>query len=95
MKLCRFGKNQLGVVDTEAGTVRDVSAVLKLLPAQRYPLPRGDLLIANLPKIKAAAAKLAKRAKAIPLSKVKLLAPGTLPKTEFKAKRVRDTRAKS
>ena len=75
MKLCRFGKNQIGVVDAEAGTVRDVSGVLKLLPAVRYPVPRGDLLIANLPKIKAAAAKLAKRAKPIPLAKVKLLAP--------------------
>ena len=75
MKLCRFGKNQIGVVDAEAGVVRDVSGVLKLLPAVRYPVPRGDLLIANLPKIKAAAAKLAKRAKPIPLAKVKLLAP--------------------
>lgn len=75
MKLCRFGKNQIGVVDAEAGVVRDVSGVLKLLPAARYPLPRGDLLIANLPKIKAAAAKLAKRAKPVPLAKVKLLAP--------------------
>ena len=75
MKLCRFGKNQIGVVDAEAGVVRDVSGVLKLLPAARYPLPRGDLLIANLPKIKAAAAKLAKRAKPISLAKVKLLAP--------------------
>lgn len=75
MKLCRFGKNQIGVVDAEAGVVRDVSGVLKLLPAARYPLPRADLLIANLPKIKTAAAKLAKRAKPIPLAKVKLLAP--------------------
>lgn len=75
MKLCRFGKNQIGLVDAEAGVVRDVSGVLKLLPAVRYPVPRGDLLIANLPKIKAAAAKLAKRAKPIPLAKVKLLAP--------------------
>ncbi len=75
MKLCRFGKNQIGVVDAEAGVVRDVSGVLKLLPAVRYPVPRGDLLVANLPKIKAAAAKLAKRAKPIPLAKVKLLAP--------------------
>lgn len=75
MKLCRFGKNRIGVVDLEAGVVRDVSGVLKLLPAARYPLPRTDLLVANLPKVKAAAAKLAKRAKPIPLSKVKLLAP--------------------
>ncbi len=75
MKLCRFGKNQIGVVDAEAGVVRDVSGVLKLLPTARYPLPRGDLLIANLPKIKAAAAKLAKRAKPVPLARVKLLAP--------------------
>jgi 2-keto-4-pentenoate hydratase/2-oxohepta-3-ene-1,7-dioic acid hydratase in catechol pathway len=49
--------------------------VLKLLPAARYPLPRADQLIANLPKVKTAAAKLAKRAKPIPLAKVKLLAP--------------------
>jgi 2-keto-4-pentenoate hydratase/2-oxohepta-3-ene-1,7-dioic acid hydratase in catechol pathway len=75
MKLCRFGKNQIGVVDAEAGVVRDVSGVLKLLPAARYPLPRADQLIANLPKVKTAAAKLAKRAKPIPLAKVKLLAP--------------------
>ena len=75
MKLCRFGKNQLGVVDTAAGTVRDVSGALKLIPAARYPFPRGDQLIANLPKIRAQAAKLAKRAKPIPLSKVKLLPP--------------------
>ena len=61
MKLCRFGKNQLGVVDTAAGTVRDVSGALKLIPAARYPFPRGDQLIANLPKIRAQAAKLAKR----------------------------------
>jgi 2-keto-4-pentenoate hydratase/2-oxohepta-3-ene-1,7-dioic acid hydratase in catechol pathway len=75
MKLCRFGKNQIGLVDLEAGVVRDVSGVLRLLPAARYPLPRADQLVANLPKIKAAAARLAKRAKAIPLAKVKLLAP--------------------
>jgi 2-keto-4-pentenoate hydratase/2-oxohepta-3-ene-1,7-dioic acid hydratase in catechol pathway len=75
MKICRFGKNQLGLVDLEAGVVRDVSAALKVLPAVRYPVPRGDLLVANLPKIRAAAAKLAKRAKIIQLSRVKFLAP--------------------
>jgi 2-keto-4-pentenoate hydratase/2-oxohepta-3-ene-1,7-dioic acid hydratase in catechol pathway len=55
--------------------VRDVSGVLKLLPAARYPLPRADQLNATLPTVKTAAAKLAKRAKPIPLAKVKLLAP--------------------
>lgn len=75
MKLCRYGNNQLGVVDLEAGVVRDVSRALNVLPAAKYPLPRADQLIANLPKVKATAAKLAKRAKPVPLSRVKLLSP--------------------
>ena len=75
MRFCRFGDNRLGVYDPATDTVADVSAALKLLPAQSYPLPRHDLFIANLPKIKAEAKRLLKRAKKTPLSKVKLLAP--------------------
>jgi 2,4-didehydro-3-deoxy-L-rhamnonate hydrolase len=75
MKLCRFGEDCLGVVDLQTETIADVSAALKLLPAQRYPLPNHDLLIANLPKIKAQAKRLAPRAKKIPLARAKLLAP--------------------
>ena len=47
MKICRFDGGRLGVV--HAGEVYDVSAVLDRLPPQRYPLPRGDLLVAALP----------------------------------------------
>ena len=75
MRLCRFGEDRLGVVDPKAETIADVSAALKLLPAQRYPLPNHDLLIANLAKIKAEAKRLAPRAKKMPLGKAKLLAP--------------------
>src|SRR5574340_1250657 len=75
MKSCSFANNRLGVVDLAARTVADVSAALKVLPAQRYPLPNHDLMIAQLPKVRAAARRLLPRAKKTPLSRVKLLAP--------------------
>ena len=50
MKLCRFDGGRLGVV--QDGEVIDVSAVLEHLPAQRYPLPRHDLLIEHLPTLR-------------------------------------------
>ena len=75
MRLCRFNDDRLGVVDPKTETIADVSAALKLLPAQRYPLPNHDLLIANLQKIKAEAKRLAPRAKKFALGKAKLLAP--------------------
>ena len=46
MKLCRYDDDRLGLV--EGDYVLDVSAALEVLPAQRYPLPPGDLLIAHL-----------------------------------------------
>ena len=46
MKICRFNGGRLGVV--QDGFVHDVTQVLDLLPAQRYPLPQKDLLIASL-----------------------------------------------
>ena len=51
MKICRFNGGRLGVV--EDGTVHDVTRVLDQLPAQRYPLPQKDLLIASLPSLRA------------------------------------------
>jgi 2-keto-4-pentenoate hydratase/2-oxohepta-3-ene-1,7-dioic acid hydratase in catechol pathway len=75
MRICRFGNNRLGVYDAADDTVADVSAALKVLPAQRYPLPGHDLLMAHLPKVRAAAKRLLPRAKKTPLSRVKLLAP--------------------
>ncbi len=49
MKFCRFNAGRLGVV--QDGWVYDVTSVLDLLPAQRYPLPQKDLLIEALPQL--------------------------------------------
>ena len=49
MKICRFNGGRLGVV--QDAQVYDVTHVLQLLPAQRYPLPQHDLLVASLPSL--------------------------------------------
>jgi 2-keto-4-pentenoate hydratase/2-oxohepta-3-ene-1,7-dioic acid hydratase in catechol pathway len=51
MKICRFNGGRLGVL--HEGLVHDVTSVLDLLPAQRYPLPQKDLLIEALPQLRA------------------------------------------
>ena len=51
MKICRFNGGRLGVVQDEF--VHDVTQVLDLLPAQRYPLPQMDLLVASLASLRA------------------------------------------
>jgi len=50
MKVCRFNGGRLGVMHD--GLVHDVTQVLDLLPAQRYPLPQKDLLIEALPSLR-------------------------------------------
>ena len=73
MRFCRFGENRLGVV--EGNHVRDVSGALEELPSYRYPLPPGDMLIANLRQISSRARELAKSAPQIPIDRVRLLSP--------------------
>jgi 2,4-didehydro-3-deoxy-L-rhamnonate hydrolase len=73
MRVCRFGENRLGVVDGDQ--VRDVTAALDELPAYRYPLPPGDMLMANLEKVSALARTLAKDAPATPVDRLQLLSP--------------------
>ena len=73
MKLCRFDDNRLGLV--EGGEVLDVTAALAVLPAARYPLPLGDLLIAHLDKVAARVKALAAKAPRKPLAAVRLLSP--------------------
>lgn len=73
MRLCRFDTGRLGVV--EGRHVRDVTAALDVLPAYRYPLPRGDMLIANLDAITARARELLPDAPSVPLDRVTLLSP--------------------
>ena len=73
MQLCRFNDNRLGLV--EGDRVKDVTAALKILPASHYPLPTYDLMIANLPAVRAEVEKLAKDAKVLALADVALLSP--------------------
>ncbi len=80
MKICRFTLKsdpdcapRLGVVIDDA--VRDVTAITELLPAQLWPLPFGDQLIAALPVLFARLAALAELAKPIDLQAVSLLSP--------------------
>ncbi len=77
MRLARFDDNRLGLVDTGADgdALRDVTAALDVLPAVRYPLPPGDLLIANLDAVLARARELAPRSPLVPLSRVVLRSP--------------------
>ena len=73
MRFCRFGDGRLGVVD--GSDIRDVTPALDVLPACRYPLPRYDLFIANLPSVIARVGTLLPDAPLVPLSTVKLLSP--------------------
>ena len=80
MKICRFtlksdasATPRLGIV--ESGAIRDVTAITELLPAQRWPLPLGDQLIAALPDLSARMSALAAVAEPIALDAVSLLSP--------------------
>ena len=72
MKLCRFDRDRVGIV--EGDHVRDVTAALTRLPTCRYPLPAHDLLIANLDDIVAAVGGL-DGGDILSLETVKLLSP--------------------
>src|SRR3974390_2695491 len=73
MQICRFNDNRLGLVDGDK--VKDVTSALDVLPAQHYPLPTHDLMIANLPHVGEAITTAAKGAKGYALSDVSLLSP--------------------
>jgi 2-keto-4-pentenoate hydratase/2-oxohepta-3-ene-1,7-dioic acid hydratase in catechol pathway len=73
MRLCRFDENRLGVIEGE--TVRDVTAALDVLPQARYPLPKHDPLIANLPQVLARAKTMASSTPALSLAGRRLLSP--------------------
>jgi 2-keto-4-pentenoate hydratase/2-oxohepta-3-ene-1,7-dioic acid hydratase in catechol pathway len=73
MRLCRFDDNRLGLVTGEE--VRDVTPVIERLPARRWPLPKGDPLIAALDELKPVISAEAERAPARQLAQVGLLSP--------------------
>ena len=73
MRLCRFGNHRLGVVEGDG--VRDVTAALDALPSYRYPLPVGDMLIANLATVTARARVLAATSAPMAIGGLELLSP--------------------
>jgi 2-keto-4-pentenoate hydratase/2-oxohepta-3-ene-1,7-dioic acid hydratase in catechol pathway len=73
MRLCRFGENRLGLVETDG--MRDVTAALDLIPAQRYPFPPGDMLIANLAKLTPRVLELATTAAPVAANSQPVLSP--------------------
>lgn len=80
MRICRYslksdsaGGARLGVF--EEGGVRDVTAAADQLPALRWPLPPGDLLIGNLASLREKMESLARTAPLVPLANVRLLSP--------------------
>jgi 2,4-didehydro-3-deoxy-L-rhamnonate hydrolase len=73
MRICRYDDDRLGLVEGES--VRDISAVLDRLPAVRWPVPPGDLLIAKLDELRPEMELLAATARPVPLSTVRLKSP--------------------
>jgi 2-keto-4-pentenoate hydratase/2-oxohepta-3-ene-1,7-dioic acid hydratase in catechol pathway len=77
MRICRFNENRLGVVEQDR--VYDVSAVLAALPALKWPVAPGDLLIERLPQLQEAIVAARKDAQSYALSEVRLLSPVATP----------------
>lgn len=73
MKICRYDNNRLGVV--EGDRVLDVTGALDVLPKVSWPVPPGDLLIANLDKVIKRIGEIKHAATPKALTEVKLLSP--------------------
>ena len=74
MRLCRFNDDRIGLV---RGTlVHDVTGIVDAeLRLPRYPLPQGDLLIAQLDRLRPALEAAADRAATLPVEAVRLRSP--------------------
>ncbi len=74
MRLCRFNDDRIGVVRDDK--VHDVTGAVRLhLAVPAYPLPHGDLLIAQLPVLRPLLEKAADIAPAVLASQVKFRSP--------------------
>ena len=73
MRLCRFNDGRLGLV--EGSNVLDVTAALDVLPSYRYPLPRHDVLVEHLDKVRQRVEEVRNQAAVLPLDSVRLLSP--------------------
>lgn len=73
MRICRFNGGKLGLV--QGDKVIDVTPVLGLLPAQKYPLPQKDLLVEALPQLRGAIEAEAKKGATYAVKDVKFESP--------------------
>ncbi len=73
MKICRYDNDRLGLVLGDEA--RDVTAALAVLPSVSWPVPLGDLMIANLGAIMTAVEKLISEAPVKEISDVQLRSP--------------------
>ena len=73
MRICRFDDGRVGLVDGDV--VRDVTAAVGALPDVRWPIPTGDMFIANLDSLREPMMKAAASAVPRPLRDVTLLSP--------------------
>lgn len=73
MRLCRFNGNRLGVVEGDEAC--DVTAVLAELGTVAWPVPAGDLFIAQLAALRPQIERALAGAKRLPLSGLHLDAP--------------------
>ncbi len=69
MRICRFNKDRLGIV--RGDQVFDVSAALKALEGDVWPVPQGDPLIRNLTRLRNAI-EAVRDPQALPLASVSL-----------------------
>src|SRR5918911_5130439 len=77
MRICRFDRDHLGVVT--GNEIRDVTPVLRELPAWIYPLPVFDPFIANLPTLRPLLEQQARQASPRSLDGARLLSPVASP----------------
>ena len=73
MRICRYDDDRLGLVTD--GAVHDATAALNNLPVACWPYPPGDVLIANLDKLRGPIVDAAATSPAVPLAAVRLRAP--------------------
>lgn len=74
MKICRFNEDRIGVVTGDLEVV-DVTKALDRLPALKWPIPLGDILIENLQSLIPEFEKLASTNQPRPISSVTLKSP--------------------
>jgi 2,4-diketo-3-deoxy-L-fuconate hydrolase len=77
MRLCRFNRNHLGLVEDD--TIFDVTKAMADLPPPEWPYPLGDPLIIHLDRIKGDVARLRKTASPRHVTDVTLYSPIVAP----------------